>query len=1421
MDLDGKRRVISLDLGTASIGWALRERSDDAGPGELVAGGVVIFQEGFGMGKSGEFSLAAQRRGYRLVRRQLYRRKQRKRVVLGMLIRAGMVPLSMAELRAWTQPSRGVAPAYPQSPGFHRWLRLQPRDAAAGDTAFTDIYHLRAAAVHGRLDQYTHGGYTEAELLGRVLYNYAQRRGFQSNAKHLDDKDTGKVKEGIHNLEIALDGRFLAEYFAELNPIQHRLRARYTSRRMYIDEYEALWRHHGDRMPGLDQAELHQKLFTARPLRSQKDKVGPCTFEPSKKRVRASHPEFEWFRLLQFLQNIRYGKARGEKHPLSPDHVLAVAQQILERHPDTFSKKDLETILVRLIGMELIVTTEAKFPARGCPMSSALRGLLGAGWRTRTLTRTYKKGSLGMHTATVGYEDIWTRLIEVAETPERFNQADPVGDYLAALGLPAEAAEGLRRVEAAQGYAAVSLTAIRRITPHMEAGHPYHIAVCLAGMTRALGPARWATVGEGITGDFLAHVDDIPWESAICKAYNALLDNLKQFGELPDAKAIRQRFAFQLGAKQLKAWEKVAPQRVEDALERIAVWMEMAAENPETASFRPAPTYRAFMRERVADELAAAGASEAQVQRAVDRLYHHAELSKWKAPRWDKAPDGRGQVMQLETPYTGAIQNPAAMRALHETKKLLNHLLRERLIDAHTTIVLEMGRELNEVNKRKAIERWQAMQEQERRTIRAFLIEALHGGNPTADQEARARLWLEQVAHTEGELERGRLDKHYLGKELGKKKSDQLVQEMRLWHEQKGICLYSGRQISITDVLHGDTQLEHTIPRSFSNDSRMENLTLATGTANRLKRNRFPAQLQDPEPGLSTHAEILQRIRPWEERLEDLDKQLKRKSAAVRARKGSGDHDGYNEAVVERWLLRFERDYWADKCRRFRLEEVNEGFARRNLVDMQVITRYAIGWLKTAFAHVRGTKGELTAELRKAWGLQAYREEKDRTAHSHHYVDAVVNAYVDAGLYNRLAAYYRALEDKSQTARLAPPWDGFAAWVKAQADQVLVYHVPRARFHVQTKRKVKGKPGEFVQGRGVRGSLHLDTALALVRATETKGEGDAETSYGWQRGLDGKATLVYAVRKRLADYKKVEDIKEPVHARLSAYLEARKAVFKGDQRILPVLRLRLAAGGRIAIDTLQEADLPRLKDNPLNAWFREDVSAKGLAAVQADAFFLPVRKLRVVTNNTNPLVVRSHMPVFQHPDRAHKHSMYYANDANHALAVYTNEDGKKPDYDFRLVSNLEAARASLEDLIPPSVVKKGKTYTLDTAQHGPQVYRMGQRVLLYERHADEIWEDTTSENISKRLYVVRGISTLGINRGTKYDYYARVTLLHHLATGKGRDAKGVVIDLKAESGAFGFGEELVIKRLMLHTQIHALIEGVDFHLDYTGQLARL
>ena len=108
-------KILGLDLGTNSIGWAIVEIED--GIYKLLAKGVRIFQEGVKIEKGIESSKAAERTGYRSARRIKYRRKLRKIEVLKVLSEQGYCPpLSEEELKLWRYKK-----IYPQNNAFKEW----------------------------------------------------------------------------------------------------------------------------------------------------------------------------------------------------------------------------------------------------------------------------------------------------------------------------------------------------------------------------------------------------------------------------------------------------------------------------------------------------------------------------------------------------------------------------------------------------------------------------------------------------------------------------------------------------------------------------------------------------------------------------------------------------------------------------------------------------------------------------------------------------------------------------------------------------------------------------------------------------------------------------------------------------------------------------------------------------------------------------------------------------------------------------------------------------------------------------------------------------------------------------------------------------------------------------------------------------
>ena len=96
-------RILGIDVGTNSLGWAVVDRQDDSDQHTLVRKGSYTFQEGVKKDNKGnESSKASERTLYRLKRRQYFRRRLRKIEVLKVLVRYGWCPyLSEEALHDW------------------------------------------------------------------------------------------------------------------------------------------------------------------------------------------------------------------------------------------------------------------------------------------------------------------------------------------------------------------------------------------------------------------------------------------------------------------------------------------------------------------------------------------------------------------------------------------------------------------------------------------------------------------------------------------------------------------------------------------------------------------------------------------------------------------------------------------------------------------------------------------------------------------------------------------------------------------------------------------------------------------------------------------------------------------------------------------------------------------------------------------------------------------------------------------------------------------------------------------------------------------------------------------------------------------------------------------------------------------------
>ncbi|MBR5035894.1 MAG: CRISPR-associated protein Csn1 [Prevotella sp.] len=677
------------------------------------------------------------------------------------------------------------------------------------------------------------------------------------------------------------------------------------------------------------------------------------------------------------------------------------------------------------------------------------------------------------------------------------------------------------------------------------------------------------------------------------------------------------------------------------------------------------------------------------------KLYHPSMIDLY--PR--QHPNDEG-IYQLGSPRISSVKNPMAMHSLFRLRKVVNLLLKEGLVTPETKIPIEFSRDLNDANRRWAIQAWQRVNERERDRCRKEIEKYV--ANP----------------------------------------SDTDILKYQLWEEQNHKCLYTGDEISITDFL-GDNpkyDIEHTIPRSAGGDSTKMNLTLCSNRFNRdVKKTKLPSEL-------AVHDDILERIKDWKEKYEDLDKQIRRIST-----RGAASKDEKDNKIRRRHLLSLQRDYWRGKYNRFTMKEVPEGFSRRQGTDISVISRFARMYLKSVFKQVYIVKGIATSDFRKMWGIQEEYTKKERVNHVHHCIDAITIACIDKTEYDKLAQFYHQSDKyklgKGEKPVFEKPWPSFVSDIMQIQDELLIAHYSKDNMPKQARRYVRDSRGGKIltQGDTARASLHNDTYYGAI-------EVDGDIKYVVRRNLDG---LDEKDVKNIVD----GEVRSKVENAILLYGSLKKALEK-------------------------------------TIWMNEDKQ-------------IPIKKVRVFTGSvTRPINIRQHRDQSRHE---YKRQYHVQNDRNYMMAIYVGQDKKgKEKREFELVNNITAVnfyrrsndRNPTDNQLIPLYSKSG--YELRYK------LKIGTMVLLYENSPEEVWE-LDRKNLQKRLYKVTGMSSMVIQG--KFEY-GTIEMVHHQNAKPSSEVKKVNGEYKSDE-IFRPG----IK--MLHSQIRALVQGVDFEINDLGEIRRL
>ena len=201
------------------------------------------------------------------------------------------------------------------------------------------------------------------------------------------------------------------------------------------------------------------------------------------------------------------------------------------------------------------------------------------------------------------------------------------------------------------------------------------------------------------------------------------------------------------------------------------------------------------------------------------------------------------------------------------------------------------------------------------------------------------------------------------------------------------------------------------------------------------------------------------------------------------------------------------------------------------LRDTQVITKYALPYLKTVFDRVEVQKGTVTSTFRRIYRVKAKDEEKDRNWHWHHAEDAAVLTLIPTAAERErlMQAYFRAEENQSPFAHPQPvKWPAFQPHhILNLKNDLLVNYAPEPRSLQETFKKVRkrgkiqyvqqtGPDGKkhfkrhadgsrvtkMAQGDTIRGSLHNDTFFGAIKVLEKDDDGQLRFSQNPKREDD-------------------------------------------------------------------------------------------------------------------------------------------------------------------------------------------------------------------------------------------------------------------------------------------------------------------------------
>ncbi len=358
-----------------------------------------------------------------------------------------------------------------------------------------------------------------------------------------------------------------------------------------------------------------------------------------------------------------------------------------------------------------------------------------------------------------------------------------------------------------------------------------------------------------------------------------------------------------------------------------------------------------------------------------------------------------------------------------------------------------------------------------------------------------------------------------------------------LWEQQKHKCIYTGDNISLTQLFSGNVEIDHILPRSKTYDDSKANMVLCKQSANAFKKNRTPYDAFSSDPNFDWDA-IIRRVENFP----------------------AGKRNRFTSDALER----FENNpnHWRERF------SVDNSYIAK-------ITRQYLTCLYGKPENVISVSSKITGLLRKNWGLNKVLGEntniKQRDDHRHHFIDALVVGCTTRSTIQKIQTSAARCEEKGKMGiidKIQPPFGD---------ERQFRSHVEKVTQNVLLSRKPDNSLG---------GQLHEDTLRGIISGPNKKGKYLTRTKVKLsdiksltelkKKKISGKLIKDYGDNPSIADFtnnlnmiqNKVEEFCEKAQLELEAEATQNK---KQGKKVRPISD---SVVYKRAIDLMKKKALP-------------------------------------------------------------------------------------------------------------------------------------------------------------------------------------------------------------------------------------------------------